>query len=97
LDHQEPRPLEALDGNAMAGALHAAFSQEMTSASGTCATCGTTSLLAALRVYLRAPGVVARCPVCGEVQLVLIEARGFVCVDALGLAALSTGALKPRG
>ena len=84
--------MEALDGNAIAGALHAAFGQEMTSASGTCATCGTTSLLAALRVYLRAPGVVARCPACGEVQLVLIEARGLVCVDLRGLAALSTGA-----
>jgi hypothetical protein len=83
--------MEALDGNAMAGALHAAYGQEMTSASGTCGTCGTTSLLAALRVYLRAPGMVARCPVCGEVQLVLIEARGLVSVDARGLAALSTG------
>jgi hypothetical protein len=84
--------MQALDGNAMAGALHAAFGHEMTSACGTCATCGTTSLLAELRVYLRAPGVVARCPACGEVQLVLIEARGLVCVDLLGLAALSTGA-----
>jgi ribosomal protein S27AE len=84
--------MEALDGNAMAGALHAAFGHEMTSERGTCATCGTTSLLAELRVYLRAPGVVARCPACGEVQLVLIEARGLVCVDLLGLAALSTGA-----
>ena len=32
-----------------------------------------------------------RCPVCGEVQIVLIEARGLVCVDAQGLAALSIG------
>jgi hypothetical protein len=31
---------------------------------------------------------VARCPVCGEVALVLIEARGVVCVDVGGLAAL---------
>jgi Family of unknown function (DUF6510) len=84
--------MEALDGNAIAGALHAAFGQEMTSASGTCATCGQTNALAQLRVYLRAPGAVARCPACGEVQLVLIEARGLVCVDLSGLAALSTAA-----
>jgi hypothetical protein len=84
--------MEALDGNAIAGALHAAFGQEMTSASGTCATCGQTNPLAQLRVYLRAPGAVARCPACGEVQLVLIEARGLVCVDLSGLAALSTTA-----
>jgi Family of unknown function (DUF6510) len=80
--------MEALDGNAIAGSLHAAFGDEMTTARGTCATCGNTNLLAALRVYLRAPGAVARCPVCGEVQLVLIEARGVVCVDLRGLVSL---------
>jgi hypothetical protein len=87
-----------LDGNAIAGALHAAFGQEMTSASGTCATCGQMNLLAEqmnllaeLRVYLRAPRAVACCPACGSVDLVLIEARGVVCVDVQGLAALSTG------
>jgi Family of unknown function (DUF6510) len=82
--------MEALDGNAIAGALQAAFGHEMTMASGTCATCGHTNLLGVFRVYLRAPGAVARCPVCGEVALVLIEARGVVCVDASGLARLST-------
>ena len=80
--------MEALDGNALAGALRAAFGHEMTSARCTCATCGQTNLLATLRVYLRAPGAVARCPVCDEVQLVLIEARGVICVDAQGLANL---------
>jgi uncharacterized protein DUF6510 len=89
LDRQEPRRMEALDGNAIAGVLQAAFGEEMTTATGTCATCGTTNLVAALRVYLRAPGAVARCPLCDEVQLVLIEARGFVCIDLRGLAALS--------
>jgi hypothetical protein len=84
--------MEALDGNAVAGVLRAAFGHEMTMAQGTCSTCGQTNPLAALRVYLRAPGAVARCPACGEVQLVLIEARGVVCVDVRGLAALSTGA-----
>ena len=84
--------MEALDGNAIAGALCVAFGHEMTAARGTCATCGQANLLAALRVYLRAPGAVARCPACGAVQLVLIEARGVVCVDLSGLAALSTAA-----
>jgi hypothetical protein len=84
--------MEALDGNAIAGVLHAAFGHEMTTARGTCASCGQTSMLASLRVYVRAPGTVARCPACDDVQLVLIEARGFVCVDARGLAALAPGA-----
>jgi hypothetical protein len=83
--------MEALDGNAIAGALHAAFGHDMTTALGTCLTCGNTNVLAALRVSVRAPGAVARCRVCGEVQIVLIEARGLVCVDAQGLAALSIG------
>jgi Family of unknown function (DUF6510) len=81
--------MEALDGNAIAGALHVAFGREMTTALGTCAACGTTNPLAKLHVYLRAPGAVARCPACGEVQLVLLEARGLVCVDLRGLTALS--------
>jgi hypothetical protein len=81
--------MEALDGNAIAGALRRAFGREMTSASGTCATCGQTNLIASLRVYFGGPGAVARCPACGEVQLVLIEARHLLCVDLQGLAALS--------
>ena len=80
--------MEALDGNSIAGALHAAFGHEMTMARGTCATCGKTNMLAELRVYLRAPGAVARCPVCGQVELVLIEARGVVCLDLRGCASL---------
>ena len=85
--------MEALDGNAIAGVLHVAFGHEMTMARGTCATCGQTNMLAALRVYLRAPGAVARCPACGEVALVLIEARGVVCVDMRGLATLDDESL----
>ena len=81
--------MEALDGNAIAGALQVAFGREMTMALGTCATCGRTNLLAELHVYLRAPGAVGRCPACGEVELVLIEARGVVCVDLSGLGALA--------
>jgi Family of unknown function (DUF6510) len=81
-----------LDGNAIAGALRAAFGREMTNASSTCATCGHTDPLAALRVYLSGPGAVGRCAVCGEVLLVLIEARGLVCVDLQGVADLSSDA-----
>jgi Family of unknown function (DUF6510) len=80
--------MEALDGNAIAGALHTAFGDEMTTARSTCATCGSTQEVAALRVYLRAPGTVARCPECGQVRLVLIEARGVVCVDLRGCSSL---------
>ena len=33
-------------------------------------------MIAELRVYLRAPGTVARCPTCGEIVLVVLEIRG---------------------
>ena len=68
--------MDALDGNAIAGALFEQFGKEMTTASGTCAHCHTTSLLGELRVYVRAPGAVARCPACGNVVMVIVEIRG---------------------
>jgi ribosomal protein S27AE len=68
--------MQPLDGNAMAGALYEAFGDEMTTRTGICEHCGATGLLAELRVYIRAPGIVARCPNCGNVVLVLVDARG---------------------
>jgi hypothetical protein len=64
--------MEPLDGNAIAGALHEVFGAEMTTAAGTCRTCGKASLLAEVRVYARAPGSVARCPHCGAVVFVIV-------------------------
>lgn len=80
--------MEALDGNAIAGALLDAFGTEMTTAFGTCANCGTQRRLAELNVYLHGPGVVARCPRCANVALVLVEIRGITCVDATGLSVM---------
>lgn len=91
--------MEALDGNAIAGALFAAFGTEMTTAAGTCTSCGATSQIAELRVYSRAPGAVVRCPGCGGVVMVLVDVRGhsridlpgFELVDRLGPAPPSAG------
>jgi Family of unknown function (DUF6510) len=77
-----------LDGNAIAGALFDVFGREMTSATGVCASCGARSVIAELRVYLRAPGTVVRCGTCDSVVAVLVEIRGVTCVDLRGLAAL---------
>jgi ribosomal protein S27AE len=68
--------MQPLDGNAIAGALYEAFGDEMTTRTGICEHCGATGLLAELRVYTRAPGIVARCQNCGNVLLVLVDARG---------------------
>ena len=64
--------MDALDGNAIAGALFEHFGAEMTAVSGTCGHCGATNQIAVLRVYTRGPGSVARCPTCGNVVFVLV-------------------------
>jgi phage FluMu protein Com len=73
--------MDALDGNAIAGALFEHFGHEMTMAEARCSHCKSTSLMAELRVYMKAPGVVARCPVCEEVVMVIINVRGAQRVD----------------
>jgi DNA-directed RNA polymerase subunit RPC12/RpoP len=78
--------MDALDGNAIAGQLHDVFGSEMTTATGTCATCGSSNIVAELVVYLEAPGTVVRCPVCGNIMMVFVRRRELTCVDLLGLA-----------
>jgi ribosomal protein S27AE len=65
--------MSPLDGNAIAGALYEAFGREMTTRTGVCEHCGAAGLMAELCVYTRAPGIVARCPSCGSVVLVLVD------------------------
>jgi hypothetical protein len=68
--------MDALDGNAIAGALFEHFGHEMTMAEVRCSHCQSTSLMAELRVYMKAPGVVARCPACDDVVMVIVDVRG---------------------
>jgi uncharacterized Zn finger protein len=67
--------MEALDGNAIAGQLFEHYGTEMTTATGSCAHCGSSAQFAELRVYCRAPGSVGRCPTCGNVVIVLVQSR----------------------
>jgi hypothetical protein len=76
--------MDALDGNAIAGELWDVFGAEMTTAVGTCAHCGATCVIAELRVYMRAPGSVARCPHCDGVTMVLVSVRGSPRIDLAG-------------
>jgi hypothetical protein len=80
--------MDALDGNAIAGALYDIFGAEMTMAVGVCGSCGARSHMAELEVYLRAPGTVGRCPRCKAVLVVLVTVREITCVDLMGLASL---------
>ena len=81
--------MDALDGNAIAGELFAAFGHEMTAVVGTCTTCGARSVIAELRVYISGPGTVARCPDCASVAMVL--ARGTARFAGYKLASLGPG------
>jgi hypothetical protein len=65
--------MDALDGNAIAGDLFAAFGHEMTTAVGICTSCGAPSAIAELRVYISGPGTVARCRHCASVAIVLVR------------------------
>jgi hypothetical protein len=78
------RTIYALDGNAIAGDLFEVFGEEMTSVSGACRHCGAQSRIAELRVYVRSPGAVARCPACQQVVLVLVGVRGTIRLDSAG-------------
>ena len=80
--------MDALDGNAMGGLLRDVFGVEMTTARAVCARCGAAAQVAEVRVYLRAPGTVARCRSCDAVLMVLVEVRGMASVDLNGLADL---------
>lgn len=79
--------MDALDGNAIAGQLYELFGRDMTTATGACAHCGAVAQIAEVDVYARAPGAVARCRNCGEVVMVITNARGQARIDhsAFGL------------
>jgi hypothetical protein len=80
--------MDQLDGNAIGGLLQDVFGTEMTTASGTCGTCGAANPVARLYVYRQAPGTVVRCPCCDAVLMVFVDKRGVTCVDTMGLASL---------
>src|SRR4051794_16617696 len=88
----EVSPGAALAGNASAGTLVAVFDTELTTAIGTCASCGVRSLVGEFAVYLRGPGTVVRCRHCATVVMVIVDSRGVSCVDLHGLEALEPAA-----
>jgi hypothetical protein len=68
----------ALDGNAIAGALFELFGREMTTSTGACSHCGARAQMAELRVYVKAPAIVVRCPSCESVLIVLQGPRPYL-------------------
>ena len=84
--------MEPVDGNAIGGLLQEVFGAEMTAAAAECGSCGMNGPVAAMAVYRRAPGVVARCRRCASVLMVIVTIRGMNCVDLRGMAWLDVPA-----
>ena len=82
--------MDALDGNAIAGALFELFGQEMTLAEGVCAGCGSRCTFAETLVYVGGPGTVMRCNGCSAILAVFVTVRGLTCVDLRGFASITT-------
>jgi hypothetical protein len=78
----------ALDGNAIGGLLMEVFGTEMTTATGTCGSCGAVRQVAELVVYQPGLGTVVRCRSCGSVLMAFVKVREVTCVDLEGLASL---------
>ncbi|WP_405801519.1 DUF6510 family protein [Streptomyces sp. NBC_01506] len=77
------------DGNALGGPLSEIFAVDLTAAVGVCAGCGSTGPVARLRVYERAPGLVARCPDCARVVLRLVRGTDTAWLDLQGASSLA--------
>jgi hypothetical protein len=78
-----------VDGNALAGPLGEIIGTDLTIAELTCAGCRTTRPLAMMRVFDRAPGLVARCPGCDDVVMRVVHASDRVLIDLRGSLVLS--------
>ena len=74
-----------MDGNSLGGPLGEVLSVDITTATGRCSSCQTAGPLAEGRLFGPAPGLVLRCPNCGEPLLRLTTAPGRTWLDLRGL------------
>jgi hypothetical protein len=75
-----------LDGNVLGGELAELFTVDITTAAGQCASCGTSGMIAQTMVYMDAPGMIVRCPDCGEVMLRVVRGPDRAWLDMRGIA-----------
>ncbi|MEA2637928.1 MAG: hypothetical protein QOE18_985 [Chloroflexota bacterium] len=77
-----------LDGNAMAGVLQELFVDDVTTARGACASCGSVGDVGRQHLYMypMSPGAVLRCATCENVLMVVVHARDRVRFALHGLA-----------
>jgi hypothetical protein len=89
LIRDDPAVELTVDGSAVGGLLQEAFGEDMTGAPGECAHCHTVSVVGTMRVYLRGPGVIIRCPACAEVVVRIVRTPTRLLVDTSGAVGLS--------
>ena len=77
-----------LDGNAAAGELSKLFAVDVTTAEGQCSQCGDIKRFAQAHLYIGGPGLVARCAVCDNVILRLVNAQQRMLLDLRGMVYL---------
>jgi hypothetical protein len=73
-----------VDGSGVGGLLAEVFGEEMTGSAGECAHCHTVSVVGTMRVYMRGPGVVIRCPACADVVVRIVRTPQRMYVDTSG-------------
>src|SRR5215472_7903206 len=73
-----------LDGNAIAGELQQMFGRDLTMAMTRCCRCAADTPLGALMAFVRAPGVVLRCPACESVIVRIVATPSEYYIDARG-------------
>jgi hypothetical protein len=84
-----------LDGNAIGGLLMEVFGTDLTSAMGVCAGCGAEGFVAAIDVYVNAPGVVGRCRSCGAVMIRIVRSETRTWLDLSGTRSIEIAAEEP--
>jgi hypothetical protein len=80
--------MDFMDGNRLAGPLREIFTMDVTGAQGRCAGCGRIGMVAEMRVFEHAAGLVARCPGCDSVLMRLVRAPDRAYLDMHGMSFL---------
>ena len=92
VDDDDPNRALTLDGNALAGKLLDLFGHDMTANDAECAHCGGHHMMGEMIAFTHAPGMVLRCPSCGEVMLTLVETPRGIYLDVRGSAVIHMAA-----
>jgi hypothetical protein len=73
-----------VDANAIGGMLATLFGVDVTGSPSQCASCHTVSIVGTMRVYMRGPGIVVRCPACAQVVMRMVQTPTAMLIDATG-------------